>query len=100
MSLVELVEHHDADVLEKGITCELPTEHAFGQKPQPCPRVAALLEAHAIAHRAADLLAALARDEVGGRARGNATRFEHENAARAAWHVQREQRCRQTGGLP
>ena len=79
MSLVKLVEHDDADVLEIGVAREASREYARGHEPQARRLAALLLEAHAVADFAADAGAPPARHELGGCARGDPARLEHED---------------------
>ncbi len=79
--LVELVEDHDRDAVEVGRGDELATEHALGDEADARPGARDVLEAHLVAHGAADLLAELLGDASGGHARREASGLEHDDAA-------------------
>jgi hypothetical protein len=78
VTLVELVEHHDADLVEVGIADQAPREHALGHEPQSGLTTASLLEANTVANLAPDRIAPLACDELGRRARRDPTRLEDD----------------------
>ena len=81
MALVELVEHNDADALEKGIGGEESTEDAFGDEPEAGVWATAFVEPHAVADLVANHAATLAGDERRGRPCRDPPRLEDEDVA-------------------
>ena len=82
-ALVELVEDHEPDALERRVLVQHPREHALGHHLDARARRDARVEAHAVAHRVADALAEGARHPVRGGAGGEAPRLEHHDRAAA-----------------
>ena len=78
---MELVQDDDPGVLEERIRDELAAEDALGDEPEPSGRAASLLEAHPVPDLAAYRPAALARHELRGRTRRDATRLEHDDSS-------------------
>jgi hypothetical protein len=79
MPLVELVEQHRGDALESGVVLHHPREDPFGDDLDARARPDARFVAHAIPDRLARLLAEQARHLRRGGARGDPSRFEHED---------------------
>ncbi len=79
--LVEFIEEERADALEHRVVLDHAGEDALGDDLDTRCRGDATLEADAVADRVADLLATLRGHETGGRARGHAPRFQHEDPA-------------------
>ena len=98
VAFVELVEHDRADAFERGIVLDHAGEDALGDHLDPRRCRDLVVEADAVADRLADLLAALPRHEVGGGARGDAARFQHQDLA-AGEPRRIEQRRRHLRGL-
>jgi hypothetical protein len=94
MAFVKLVEHDGADAAEFRICNEAARENAFRQETQARARPGRILKANLIAHCFPDRFAHLTGHPARSHAGGNATRFEHENAA-----SERQQGGRHTRGL-
>ncbi len=98
VALVELVEQQRADAVQQRVVLQHAGEDAFGDDLDAGTRGDPVLEADAVADGLADRLAELPRHELGGTARGDATRFQHHDPA--AMQPRRvEQRQRHLGGL-
>ena len=80
-ALMELVEQHRRDAFQLRIVEDHPRENAFGDDFDAGAGGDFGLHPHPHADRAADLLAERLRHAGGGRARGEAARFEHDDPA-------------------
>ena len=81
-ALVEFVEDHRADPLQKRIAAQLAGQAAFGHHPQPGITGTDALEAHSITDFAAEGGAALVADPTGEGARCDPARLEQVHPAR------------------
>jgi hypothetical protein len=98
MALVKFVEDDDADIVEERVVDDLTAENTFSKEPQAGVRSTFVLEAHAVADIATDVLTALARDKLGGGAGCDPSRFEHDDLTCTA-EVGIHQRRRYAGRL-
>ena len=83
MALVKLVEHHHADALQLRVAQQAACQDSFGEEAQPRLRPGELLEAHLVADRLAEALAAFESHPAGGQPRGDAARLQHEHFTEA-----------------
>ncbi len=81
-ALVEFVEQHRGDALQFRIVEDQPREHALGDDLDPGLGRYLRAEAHAQAHRLTGAFAECLRHPVGGGARRDPARLEHEDLAR------------------
>ena len=80
-ALVQLVEDHAADALERRIVLQHAQEQAVGHDLDARARADLAVEPHAIAHRLADRLAERRRHAPRRRARGQPARLLHDDLA-------------------
>ena len=97
-ALVELVEQHGRDAVERRIALQHPREHAFGDDLDARALADARLEPHAVADGVADALAERRRHALGDGARREPARLEHDDALAARPRLV-EQRERHDGAL-
>ena len=98
MAFVEFVEQDRRHALERRVVLDHAGEDAFGDHFDAGARRHLRFEADAVADGVAGRFAQLFRHEAGGGARGDAARFQHQDAAVAApGRVQQGQR--HLGGL-
>ena len=84
VTLVELVEHHARDALERGVALQHARENALGHHLDAGGGADAGLEPGAESDASARRLTERPRHALGDRARGQAARFEHHDPAVAA----------------
>ena len=97
-ALVELVEQHRRDALERRIALQHAREHAFGDDLDARAFADARLEPHAVADGVADALAERRGHALGDGARREPARLEHHDALAARPRLL-EQRERHDGAL-
>ena len=98
VALVEFVEQQRADAFQQRVVLQHAGEDALGDHLDAGARGNLVLEADAVADGLADRFAELPGHELGGAARGDAARLQHQNAA-ALQPGRIEQRQRHLGGL-
>ena len=98
VAFVEFVENNGRHAVQGRVVLDHPRQDALGKHFDAGGRRNLVFEADAIADGGADRLAALARHEAGGRARGHPARLQHQDAAVAA-PAGLQQRQRHLGGL-
>lgn len=92
-ALVELVEQHRGDALERRIALQTPRQHAFGDHFDPRRRADPALMADAVADASAHAFAEALGQARGGRASGGAARLQHQDPPVAApRRLQQDQR--------
>jgi hypothetical protein len=77
--LVELIEDHEADAVERRIVLQHPSEHAFGHDLDARPRPDARVEPNAVAHGLSDALAEQSGHVGGSRTCCETPRLEHHD---------------------
>ena len=80
-ALVELVEQHRGDALERRVAEDHAGEHALGDHLDARARAGLRLQPHAVADRLADPLAQRLRHVRRGGARGQPARLQHDDLA-------------------
>ncbi|MDT4824390.1 hypothetical protein FQZ97_576370 [compost metagenome] len=95
---MEFVEDHQADAVQRRVVLQAAGEDALGDHLDARPRADLAVQADAVADRFADLLAQLAGQPLGGGARGQPARLEHEDALPGQPRLA-EQYQRHAGGL-
>ena len=97
-ALVEFVEDHQADTLQRRVVLQTAGKNALGDHLDARTRTDLAVQANAVAHRLADRFAQLAGQALGSGARGQTTRLQHDDALPGQPRLV-EQRQRYAGGL-